>query len=51
MDWLDAVRVVIIRLNVRCSTDVYEMDSMFSKAKKSNGFLKPKKMPVDRKNR
>lgn len=41
----------MLRLNVRCRTEVYEIDSMLSKSKKNNGFLKPKNMPFSRKNR
>lgn len=41
----------MFRLNVRWRTEVYEIDSMVSKEKNISGFLKPKTMPVDRKNR
>lgn len=41
----------MLRLKVRWSTEVYEIESMFSKAKKTRGFLNPNNMPVDKKKR
>lgn len=41
----------MLRLKVLWRTDVYEMDSIFSNAKNRSGFLKPKKIPVERKKR
>jgi hypothetical protein len=42
---------VITMLNVRCKTDVYEMDSIFSNVKSARGFLKAQTMPTERKKR
>lgn len=43
--------VVMTMLNVRCKTDVYEIDSIFSNVKSAKGFLKAQTMPAERKNR
>jgi hypothetical protein len=43
--------VVMTMLKVRCKTDVYEIDSMFSNVKSARGFLKAQTMPTERKNR
>ena len=40
-----------IKLKVRCNTEVYDMESMQSKAKKTRGFLNTQAMPVGRRNR
>jgi len=43
--------VVMTMLKVRCKTDVYEIDSMFSNVKSAKGFLKAQTIPTERKNR
>lgn len=43
--------MIKFRLKVRCNTEVYDMESMQSKAKKTRGFLNTQAIPVDRKNR
>lgn len=43
--------MIKLRLKVRCNTDVYDMESMQSKAKKTRGFLNTQAMPVERKNK
>lgn len=43
--------MIKFRLKVLCNTEVYDMESIQSKAKKTRGFLNTQAIPVDRKNR
>lgn len=41
----------MLRLKVRCKTEVYETETMQSKLKNASGFLNTQAIPVDRKYR
>lgn len=43
--------MIKVKLKVRCNTEVYDMESMQSKAKKTRGFLNTQAIPVGRRNR